>query len=55
MRIKVVLQNYNTTHTEVSRIAFCYAKRQEVRRMDKELSAIESQNYDWGRAFVNIR
>ena len=46
MRIKVILQNYNTIHTKYQELLSAMLKEQEVSVWTKNLSAIESQNYD---------
>ena len=44
MRIKVILQNYNTIHTKYQELLSAMLKEQEVSVWTKNLSAIESQN-----------
>lgn len=55
MRIKAVLQNYNTTHTKYQELLSAMLKEQRGERMDEEFIRNRITELRLKKAFQNIR
>ena len=55
MRIKVVLQNYNTTHTKYQELLSAMLKEQRGERMDEEFIRNRITELRLKKVFQNIR